>query len=378
MSEEDERTRHGVPSEDSELTTVSRRRMLQLSALLGGAGGIGMTADTVTAASACGESGPDPGTVDAYWDVGGGETIVNGCNRAALRRQKLSHASTVRYLGSYQKGSGDGGEWTHFFSIAGHSEFFRGGYGTCDPEDDTDADFWEPGPGVRRHKVTLKNRQRPRDALRTINANDIAGNPAAENDEGELSGNKKAVASAALTTAIGYAAGSFAGAGASIALALLSKSESRFDETEPTFQYGWDYGSGYYKCGSHFIDSGVVGGEDPSVTMIDESWGEYPLFHSVKVDISIHSSRTKTNNNQPDRNITEGSIIESTDSEQIRVTKTSTNTREIGAYNSTSVSSRDDLPRQLAYRISEDEDVARFAQFPGRVQTTLISGRIVE
>lgn len=340
--------------------------MLRLSALLG-IGGIGMSADTVSATSACGETGEDPGSVDSYWELGDDGEPQDGCDRAALRGQRLLHGASTEYLGSLEKTSE---EWAHFFLISGHSEYFRGGY-SCDS--------WEHSPGVRRHKVTIENEKNyPKDALKNANKYDVSGTPAAGSNNGELGDIEKKIASTALTTAISFMSNAALAAGASIALALLGRSESRFDETEPTFEYEWDYGSGSYKCGSHVVDTGIEGGKRPSITVIDESWGEYPLYHAVEMNVDLVNPKTGSVEDHPNPGVSEGDTVESTSGEQIRVTETKTESRQVGEYESTVVSSNDQLPRRLSRKLDSGEEVRRFVNFPARVQTTSVSGRLID
>lgn len=367
------------------LDTTSRRSVLRKSALLSAAGvsGFGATSlvGTAAAAGACGDDDPDdPGTTDYVWEEGDDKVDIYNCGDNVLRGQKTVHAASVQYLGSAEDRAG---EWSHFFQLGGHVEYYNGGF---------DCSTWDHDAGVSEHKATIDNKDGTNDALDPANDHDVAGLPAAGSDNGVLSDVGQELAMTAITEAMGYYWGGWAGAAAGIAIGILADSENNNTVKDSKLAYDWDYGTSYSKCGSHFVDFDVEGNESVSLDVTDEAWGKYPNYTQVYKEIdfldatpvseqtgtrSISSSDLVSRNDGSRRDVAPGDVIETTNGEPVRVTDVDVKTVESHGRTPQTISGASDLPRRLSHRF-DDEEPVQYAEFPAQVRTISVSGKRIE
>ncbi len=215
------------------------------------------------------------GTTDYVWEKGDDKVETANCDDNILRGQKTVHAASTQYLGSAEDSAG---EWTHFFQLGGHAEYYNGGF-SCDS--------WSHDAGISEHKATIDNKDGSNDALDPANRHDVAGLPAAGSDSGTLSDLGQQLANTAITEAMGYYLGGWAGAAAGIALGMLGDSENNNTVKDSQLAYDWDYGTSYSKCGSHFVDFDLEGNESASLDVTDEAWGKYPNYTQIYKEIDF-------------------------------------------------------------------------------------------
>lgn len=372
-------------SVDSQTMPISRRSALKKSALLttfgSGSLGAGLFAGTAAAAGACGEDNPDePNTVDYVFEKGDDKIDYANCGDGILRGQKTVHSASTQYLGSAEDLAG---EWTHFFQLGGHSEYYDGGF---------DCGTWDHAAGITEHKATIDNKDGTNDALDPANDHDVAGLPAAGSDSGLIGDLAQELAMTALTEAMAYYYGGWAGAAAGIAVGMLADSENNNTIKDSKLAYDWDYGSSYKKCGSHFVDFDLEGNESASLNVTDEAWGMYPNYTQIYKEIdfldatetsdaSLSTSTTTTDltsrNSGSRRHVEVGDIIETTNGDPIEVTDVEVTASRTPGRSPSKVSSVNDLPQQVQHRIG-DKNPVRYAEFPAEVRTISISGERLE
>lgn len=361
-----ERGTRGESSSGDESGAVSRRSVLQQTALvasIGGVGGIGVTAGTAAAASKCGkDNADDPGTLEIVWSNENETVGRDGCSRSALRGKKVINGHSVQYRFSYQRPDTD--EWEHIFMTGSHSVYQRSGY---------DCNSWERTDGVMGHRVTVDNiyggyLNNP------VSGKEVGGNPPEGSDSGFISDAAEQVAMTAITEAIG-AISAPTGIAAGIALGLLGDSNGENETDTDRIMYDWDYSNAKY-CGSHFLEFRVKDYKNPALSVTDESWGRYPTYAKSVQNIDIGDPVTESSTSNLVDTVSTGDIIKTSRGESVRVTGTEEQTTQMN--DKKRRLSTDSLPSQFVQSYDGDLSSTEFVAFPASVQTRSISGRRLE
>ena len=348
-------------------------RQTALATTVGGLGGVGVTAGTAAASDACGkDNASDPGQQNVVWNRGDGATSVENCDNGYARGQRLDHRYSAQYILSVDQSGGDekspeDDPWVHFFSTAGHAEYYSSGY---------NCDTWERAAGLQRHRTTVERLTDSGFLTTPTNGYQVAGRPADGDDNGLIEDVAQQAAMTAMTEAVGYVVESNPiTAAAGVALGLLGGSNGDDQEGGDEIMYEWDYSPYYYKCGSHFLNFDLRRSRDVGLKLRDEAWGgKYPNYTSIIDYVSIADPVT---DNVQVETVSADDIIKTTRGERARVTDVNEQVRSTRNSEPQEVSS-DAVPAGILKKYDLDTSSNRFMRFPVQARTQSISGKLID